>query len=153
MNAIEKSFSILFVAALALAAAPTARAQGEFTPDVKGLLAQAEAGAATVPDAPPAAASEAAQAPEGAQVRFGTVCSSGRNKADALTRLMTSLNDQPYARLYVDLSVWTKAKYTGQYVKAPYRLLGEVAYSRISHLAEYGWLACAAVEGSAPAAR
>lgn len=81
-------------------------------------------------------------------VQFGSVCELGQNKADAVNRASMQLNE-PFIRQQTGVNVWTNAgTYTGTYVRAPYRVLGEATISKISSVSRYNWLACIPVHGS-----
>ena len=81
-------------------------------------------------------------------VQFGSVCELGQNQADAVNRAAQLLNE-PFVRQQTDVNVWTNAgTYTGTYVRAPYRVLGEATVSKISSVSRYNWLACIPVQGS-----
>lgn len=79
-------------------------------------------------------------------VEFGSVCDLGKNPTDAVSGAMLRLNE-PIIRLQTNVNVWTSATYTGTYVQAPYRVLGEASVTRISAVAKYNWLACIPVQG------
>jgi len=80
-------------------------------------------------------------------VQFGSVCELGKNQADAVNRAAQLLNE-PFVRQQTDVNVWTNAgTYTGTYVRAPYRVLGEATVSKISSVSRYNWLACIPVQG------
>jgi len=82
-------------------------------------------------------------------VQFGSVCELGQNQADAVSRASLLLNE-PFVRLRTNVNVWTSAgTFSGTYVRAPYRVIGEATVSRISSMARYNWLACIPVQGSA----
>lgn len=81
-------------------------------------------------------------------VQFGSVCELGQNQADAVSRASLLLNE-PFVRLRTNVNVWTSAgTFSGTYVRAPYRVVGEATVSKISSLARYNWLACIPVQGS-----
>lgn len=80
-------------------------------------------------------------------VQFGSVCELGQNQADAVNRASMRLNE-PFVRQQTDMNVWTnEGTYTGTYVRAPYRVLGEATASKISSVSRYNWLACIPVQG------
>jgi len=79
-------------------------------------------------------------------VEFGSVCELGKNPADAVANA-TLLMNQPVIRLQTNINVWTYTSYTGAYIQAPYKAIGEAAVSKISGLAKYNWLACIPVQG------
>lgn len=80
-------------------------------------------------------------------VQFGSVCELGQNQADAVSRAAQLLNE-PFVRQRTNVNVWTNAgTYTGTYVRAPYRVLGEATVSKISSVSRYNWLACIPVQG------
>lgn len=109
----------------------------------------------TLKDAPRAKAAEALanqQDPKDISgdklVQFGSVCELGQNQADAVNRASLQLNE-PFVRQQTNVNVWTNAgTYTGTYVRAPYRVLGEATVSKISSVSRYNWLACIPVQGS-----
>jgi hypothetical protein len=81
-------------------------------------------------------------------VQFGSVCEMGQNQADAVSRASLLLNE-PFVRLRTNVNVWTSAgTFSGTYVRAPYRIVGEATVSKISVMARYNWLACIPVQGS-----
>ena len=81
-------------------------------------------------------------------VQFGSVCELGQNRADAVSRAAQLLNE-PFVRLRTNVNVWTSAgTFAGNYVRAPYRVIGEATVSKISSIARYNWLACLPVQGS-----
>ena len=47
------------------------------------------------------------------------------------------------------MNVWNGGTFSGTYVRAPYRVIGEATVSKISSIARYNWLACIPVQGSA----
>lgn len=80
-------------------------------------------------------------------VEFGAVCELGKNPAEAVAAATLLLN-QPVVRLQSNINVWTYATYSGSYLRAPYKVSGDPAVSKISVMAKYNWLACIPVRGS-----
>lgn len=77
---------------------------------------------------------------------FGSACSLGRSSSEAMSNAMLMLN-QPVVRQQTNISVWTGPHYSGAYVQAPYRVLGEATVTRISIVSKANWLACIPVQG------
>ena len=109
----------------------------------------------TIKEAGRSKAPEALSAPEDPKnisgdklVQFGSVCELGQNQADAVSRAAQLLNE-PFVRQRNDMNVWNGGTFSGTYVRAPYRVIGEATVSKISSIARYNWLACIPVQGSA----
>ncbi|OGR68373.1 MAG: hypothetical protein A2081_02150 [Elusimicrobia bacterium GWC2_61_19] len=80
-------------------------------------------------------------------VQFGSVCALGQNQADAVSRASLVLNE-PFVRLRTDVNAWNGGAFSGTYVRAPYRVIGEATVSKVSSIAKYNWVACIPVQGS-----
>ncbi|NOU26974.1 MAG: hypothetical protein HOO96_03625 [Polyangiaceae bacterium] len=85
-------------------------------------------------------------APEGTLVTFGTACALGASDDDARSAAFSRMND-PYIKLQTDLSA-SDGEYTGKYLKAPYKVVGDVTSRRLMTIAEYNWMACVPLQGS-----
>jgi len=60
---------------------------------------------------------------------------------------MARLN-APVVILSSSIGPWDGTNYSGEYLRAPYRIMGEATVARVSVLADYGWMACVPVKGS-----
>lgn len=86
------------------------------------------------------------QKPEGVLVGIGQICGVGRNKSEAMSALADKLNS-PFLLLQSKYSAYTGSKYSGKYLKGPFRAIGQIIYERVSIIADYNWTACLMVQG------
>ncbi len=123
---------------------------GAADPLTTAAMAQTDITVGMVTPAEKSAAGPAASEVAGDKlVGFGSICAMGKNSTDAVNRAMLLLNE-PFVRLRTNINVWTSATYTGTYVQAPYKVLGQASVTRISAVATYNWLACLPVQGRMP---